>query len=165
MRKHILVLIFVMAATFGQAGDEIVVTDADDPEMAAAVTMAQENLDKFLADYAKYKGQPTDYGVKVAFPVKEKDTNAEVIWVTYFDQIDVNHFVGRLSNEPNFMPGLHLDSDVSFTRDMIQDWYILEDGKVYGYFTVRVLLPQLNETTADEVRRSMHENPLPARFQ
>ena len=165
MRNLFSILVFVMFTTLAHAGDEVIVTDPDDPGMIAAVEMARDKLTEFLADYATYKGRATDYGVKVAFPVKRGGNEFEVIWVTFFDQIDDTHFVGRLSNEPNFMPGLHLDSDVRFTLDMIQDWYILEGGKVYGYFTVRVLLPEMNEKTADEVRRSMHDNPLPPRFQ
>lgn len=165
MRRLCSSLIFLLLATAVQAGDEVIVTDPNDPEMIAAVTIAQNHLSDFLADYAKHKGDATDYGVKVSFPIKGSETDSEVIWVTFFDQIDVDNFVGRLSNEPNFMSGFHLDSEVTFTQDMIQDWYIYENGKVYGYFTVRILLPQLDETTAEQVRQSMHDNPLPERFQ
>lgn len=161
MRNIFIILMFLTLA----AGDEVILTDPDDPEMTAAVATAQENLSQFLVEYTKHKGDATDYGVKVAFPVNADDTEYEVIWVTYFDQIDTDNFVGRLSNAPNFMPGFYFDSDVSFTRDMIQDWYIFEDGKVYGYFTVRVLLPQLDKDTAVQVIQSIHDSPLPPRFQ
>ncbi len=164
MRNLIVFVILWLMALPGIAGDLVIETDSNDPDMSAAIETAITYLPQFLDRYDRHKGEPADFGVKVEFPVDNAATTAEVIWVTYFDRLEDGSFVGRLSNEPNYMPGFHLGSNVRFAEDMIVDWYINENGKVFGYFTVRVLLPKLSPEKADSIMSTLHDNPVPDDF-
>ncbi len=160
----LLILVLPFSAV---AGDETIGFSDDDPEMNAAMETARLYLDQFLDSFADYDGDGSAYGVKVAMPVGDEasdDYSVEVIWVSPFRVLSDGSFVGFLANEPNYLPGLSFGSKVSFARNMIADWYIDVDGKVYGYYTIRVLLPYLDEQTQASVEASMYDGPLPPFF-
>ncbi len=76
-------------------------------------------------------------------------------------QINKNDFTGDLTNEPDDLAGLHHGDSVAFTYDQISDWYFTMNGKGYGYFTLRAMLPRLPKEQAEQFKEFLSPNPVP----
>ena len=125
-----------------QPQDHTELVAPSDPEMNAAIAHARETLPRFWAAYDAHNGQ--DFMLKVAFPIQP--SGAEHIWIDAVVR-QGDHFTGTLADEPEYMPGLHFGSPVTFTEDQISDWMVGRAGRIYGFFTTRVLFSRL---TGDE---------------
>ncbi|MEP7009173.1 MAG: DUF2314 domain-containing protein [Acidobacteriota bacterium] len=129
MRKFIILLAFSMAAC---AADKGTLVPGSDPEMNSAILRARQTLDDFLAVKNKAPDGISGFVVKVRF---EHGTAQEHMWVTPFRQGARGAFQGTLKSEPQWIPGLKLGQEVSFTRDQISDWGYNQGGTLVGYFT------------------------------
>lgn len=56
-------------------------------------------------------------------------------------------FVGTLANEPVSPPGRHAGDMVEFSLSQISDWSLSANGALYGNYTTRVMLPQVDDAT------------------
>ena len=100
-----------------------------------------------------------DAGVKVIVPID--DTLAEVIWVAPFARTGQSFF-GYLQNEPEHMEGYQVGDSIRFGQDQIADWYLSRDGKVFGNFTTRVMLPHLSEEDRAWLSEMLSDQPIPS---
>lgn len=144
------------------AGDDTVGFDLDDDVINAAKAEAKNSFPLFLGQATDADGVSVgNAAVKVAFEIKPPEPGLEVIWVAPFVAYDANTFAGLLANEPNDMPGLSAGDAVRFTADMVADWsWTGPDGKLYGNYTTRVMLPQLG-ASADALRERLADSPVP----
>lgn len=153
-----------LLANIAQAGDKVVGFSESDPEMNAAIEAAISTLDQFFVHYDRAEDQ-SNFGLKVAFDVDTGgDYTSEIIWINPVMRISGTEFTGLLANEPNWMDGVHFGDQANFTKDMIADWYIREDGKAYGYYTIRVLVDRIDEDQASQIRAVMQDEILPPYF-
>ncbi|SMX37856.1 DUF2314 domain-containing protein [Octadecabacter ascidiaceicola] len=145
------------------SGDPITEFASDDATMSAAEAEAQSTLQAFLPRALDANGVATDNTlIKVAFPIAGPN-NAEVIWVAAFQQTSAGEFKGFLANQPNGMEGLNAGDEVTFTTDMVRDWsYSTADGQMFGNYTTRVMLPNLDEETAAMLGQMLSPDPVPA---
>lgn len=147
------------------AGDQTVDFADDHVGMSQAQTTAATTLDRFLAHTVDANGRAVETAdIKVAFDVKNAGgASHEVIWVTAFIQ-DGDQFRGKLSNEPNAMPGLHLGDMVEFSRDQVRDWgwYDATAGKLYGHYTTRVIVKELPAEQAAQIQALLSADPVPS---
>ncbi|QGX98952.1 DUF2314 domain-containing protein [Roseovarius faecimaris] len=160
--------LFLLAATVAgltatapaRAADPVVDFATSDAEMQAAVARATDSLDLFLrhALDAQSRSVP-DAGVKVIVPID--DTLAEVIWVAPFARTGQSFF-GYLQNEPEHMEGYQVGDSIRFGQDQIADWYLSRDGKVFGNFTTRVMLPHLSEEDRAWLSEMLSDQPIPS---
>jgi len=158
----ILAMVSVPAtATVAASGDGVISYDQQDLKMNAAQDEARSHLDGFLNNVLDENGvgrQGT--GVKVAFPVGGE--SIEVIWVSPFGMRD-GQFIGLLANEPQNMEGYNAGDTVAFNQDQVRDWFFYgEDGKMYGSYTTRVMLPDMSEDTAEELSELLSNDPVPS---
>ncbi len=149
-----------LVALAGQ-GDPTIDYDKLDVRMNAAQDEARSHLDQFFANVLDANGiGQQGSGLKVAFPIGEE--SYEVIWVSPFGMKD-GQLVGILANEPREMDGHAAGDRVMFDRDQVRDWYFFgADGKMYGSYTTRVMLPDMPEDTAAQVSEMLSDAPLPA---
>ena len=135
-------------------GDEIVQYEAQDAVMNAAIAEAKASLPAFLTRLDAGDIGPGD-SLKVGFPV---DNGHEHIWVNQIARKG-DELTGVLANEPNWMPGLHQGSPVTFAPDLVSDWSYEKDGKLWGNYTTRVMLPSLPPEDAAAVKANLSDTP------
>ncbi len=145
------------------AQDPVVNFAPEDADMAAAIEEARSNLDFVLARLATEDGglHPA-LNLKARLPVNHFDVDDEVIWVENLALAEDGTFTGQLANDPAYLPGLTLGDSVSFGRDQIADWSVLStDGRMYGHYTTRVMLPHLSRAEAEQVGDLLSPDPIP----
>jgi uncharacterized protein YegJ (DUF2314 family) len=157
----ILLLSLVPAA---QAQDPIVQFADDDPEMVAAMDEAVQSLPRFLTEALGPDGQSLDgTAIKVRLDADGSvpGMTHEIIWVSPFARLD-GGFAGLLANDPQALGGLVAGDRVDFAQDQIVDWsYSGPDGKLYGNFTTRVMVPHLSADEAAWLNDALSELAVP----
>ena len=150
--------------TTGKAAesDKVIQYSQGDFTMNDAQAEAQKHLPSFLENVLDDQGVAAEGAmVKVAFPVTVDGVSGhEVIWVGPFGLID-GEFKGMLANRPRDMDA-EVGDIVTFSEAMIRDWMLRSpDGRLYGSYTTRVMLKDLDKTTADQISASLMPDPLP----
>ena len=133
---------------------------ATDGRMNAAQDAARRHLTRFLNHVLDDDGNArVDAAVKVALPAD--DDQEEIIWVTPFARRD-GGFIGALSNDPQLVTEHTAGEVISFSRDQVRDWlFIGRDGKMYGSYTTRVILPELDPDHAAQIQAMLSAAPTP----
>ena len=137
----------------------IVNYESDDGAMNAAIEQARSKLPYFWERKADPKRYERGFTLKVEFPVSDEDgVTSEHIWV---DEVEAtaDGFAGVLANEPNWMQGKQFGDAVMFTQDMISDWGFSSRGKMIGFYTLRVMLPDMPEEDRAAIEPRLGENP------
>lgn len=146
------------------AGDSVIGLASDDPVMSAAAREAQATLPRFMTRLSSDPWLAKTAFLKVALPVTVGNTGAtdEVIWVTGFRETAPGRFQGKLAREPDHLMGLSAGSTVGFATTQIRDWAAVIDGRGYGYYTLRAMLPVIKAEEAVELRDFLAPEPVPA---
>ncbi|KPP92088.1 MAG: hypothetical protein HLUCCA08_07135 [Rhodobacteraceae bacterium HLUCCA08] len=159
------VLIAALPLAVLAQGDPVIGFEDSDTTMNTAMATAQATLPVFLARTTDAEG----YGVKgasvkVAFP--DDFGGAEVIWVGPFLWDRGRAFAGLLANEPRALGDLRAGDRVAFTTDMIRDWsWTGPQGRIWGNYTTRVMLEQMDDTTRAELGAVLSPAPVPPDWQ
>lgn len=106
-----------------------------DAEMKHAVREARKNVGTFIAALQHPTAAQRDFEVKKPFM---QGNDVEYIWlagVTYSG----NRFHGYVDNKPVKIKGLKLGQRVSVNPDEISDWAFIDNGKLVGGYTIRVM--------------------------
>jgi len=126
--------------------DKIVKVEKDDPDMLAAFAKARGETDNFIAIMTAKTGD--SYSVKVG--VTDGD-QTEYFWLdnlTYADGV----FSGTIDNDPELVKNVKMGQAINVKKEEIFDWLYMKDGKMYGNYTVRVLLPKMSKEDADKIK-------------
>jgi uncharacterized protein YegJ (DUF2314 family) len=78
----------------------------------------------------------------------------EHMWVQPVDFAN-GKFTGELANDPEFVKSVKAGQVVSAPRDEISDWMYVENGKLVGGYTLRVLRETLSSTERAEFDKSL----------
>ncbi|MCF2870181.1 DUF2314 domain-containing protein [Octadecabacter sp. G9-8] len=143
-------------------GDPVEAFASDDAQMNAAMDAALTTLPAFLENQTDDAGNAIGQtSVKVAFEI---GTDAfEIIWVSGFNWDGGVNMAGFLANQPNYMGDLNAGDRVEFTTDMVRDWSLTEpDGTMWGNYTTRVIVPQLDADTAAALNAMLSPDPVPS---
>lgn len=137
-------------------GDPIIDYAAKDAAMNAAIAEAQRTLPVF---WARQFGEARDGSemVKVALPAS--NGGHEHIWVVRVERVG-DGYRGNLDNHPQRLPGLSRGSEISFTADMISDWAYEHKGRLWGGYTLRVMLADMDPAEAAAFRTYLSDNPI-----
>lgn len=137
----------------------IVNYEGDDPEMNAAIETARAKLPYFWERMGSPKRYEDSFTLKVEFPVSsEEGVTGEHIWVDGIVRT-ADGFSAKLANEPNWMENKRLGDVVTFTEDMISDWGFGSRGKMIGFYTLRVMLPDMPAEERDMILPMLGRNP------
>ncbi len=121
--------------------DAVILVSADDEEMNAAIQQAQDTLDVFIKNLQSPKPAQADFAIKVRFLLRRGE--AEHIWV-----IDVSYeddrFTGVVDNVPVNLSEIELGDRITVTTEMVSDWFFIEDGRLVGGYTIRVLRSRMS---------------------
>ncbi len=125
-----------------QQKSKIMKMENDDKEMDAAIKKAQEYLPQFVRVFLKHGDKP-----KILFTIKGKFTISEKagehMWLSKLALKD-GVFEGTLDNEPDWIKTLHMGDRVDVKMQDVSDWMIIENKKIYGGFTTRVLISKMS---------------------
>lgn len=138
--------------------DNTIMVAEDDQEMVASQDLAKASLDKYFAYLATNPSGVSTANIKVGI---QGDAYIEQIWVSSAKSTDGENFIGFLGNDPEQLSGLKAGEKVDFVKGQITDWSFIKDGKGYGFYSVRALLPKLPETEAEGLKKFLSEDPLP----
>ena len=114
---------------------DVTSVDSDDVEMNAAISQAQQATNIFLGVLAAPKPNQTDFSAKRPYPTKAGN---EHIWISHLSY-DGKLLHGKVGDDPVNIPNLKLDDAVSFPPSELSDWMYLEDGKIVGGYTIRII--------------------------
>jgi uncharacterized protein YegJ (DUF2314 family) len=132
--------------------DTLIESGYDEKEMEAAIARARREVDTFVAELAKPTGE--SHAVKLAITDAGE---TEHFWL-----MDVKHrngqFEGVINNEPGIVKNVRLGDKRTVNKAEISDWMYIRDGKMYGNYTIRPLLPAMPKEDAEKFR-AMLANP------
>jgi uncharacterized protein YegJ (DUF2314 family) len=121
---------------------DVINVDSDDAEMNAAISQARHTTDEFLRVLAAPKPNQTDWSVKREYPTKT-GSGGEHIWISDLTY-DGKLLHGKVGDDPVNIANLKLGDEVSFPPAELTDWMYLEDGKIVGGYTIRVLRKRMS---------------------
>jgi uncharacterized protein YegJ (DUF2314 family) len=129
---------------------DIVLVSENDKEMNAAMEKARKSVDDFINVFEKRKKRQSNFAVKVAI---QDGKNVEHFWVEVTKFAD-QQFEGRISNDPMIVKTVAAGDEVKVAKDKIGDWMYVENKKLVGAYTTRVLRNRLSP----EERKALDES-------
>ena len=81
-----------------------------------------------------------------------KDGKAEHIWLAGV-HFNGNRFVGVVDNRPSYISGLKIGDRASVNPDEVIDWSYVEDGRLVGGYTIRVLYSELTPAEREDFEK------------
>ena len=115
--------------------DKVMDVADDDPRMNAAMEKGQATVKTFVAAPKSPKGGQSAFSIKVAFTDGGK---TEHMWLTQVT-FDGSKFTGTVNNEPVKVKSVKMGQKVTVAPDKISDWMYIENGRLVGGETLRVL--------------------------
>jgi len=113
---------------------------ASDAEMNAAIERARRELPRFVAMLDDPAAAELQLRLKAGFPVRRGAL--EHIWMGQV-RFDGSRFSARIANDPVDHKDLRYGDRVSVEPDAVTDWMYIENGRLVGGYTVRVLRARL----------------------
>jgi uncharacterized protein YegJ (DUF2314 family) len=123
------------------APPEIFRIEDKDAQMHRAVLKARRNVGVFIVALQNPAKGQNDFEVKKPFV---KDGEVEHIWLSHV-QFSGNRFHGLVDNHPKKIKGLKFGDRVSVNPNEISDWAFVDNGKLVGGYTIRVLARNLSQ--------------------
>jgi uncharacterized protein YegJ (DUF2314 family) len=120
--------------------DKVIHVSPDDPRMNAAIAKARASVGTFIAALQSPKPGQTGFNVKAKFSDSGHDEHIWLDNVTY----DGTNFQGTIANEPEMVKNVKNGQRVTVPAAEISDWMYLENRKLVGGETVRVLHASLS---------------------
>ena len=117
--------------------------------MNAAFAKARSETDAFIK--IMQSGTPSSCSVKIGV---SDHGSVEYFWL---DKLTYNNgvFSGTIDNDPELVKNVKMGQKIDVKKEEIFDWLYMKDGKMYGNYTVRVLLPKMSKEDADKMRAMM----------
>jgi uncharacterized protein YegJ (DUF2314 family) len=115
--------------------DQIVQVAGCNEQMGEAIDQARASICDFFAAFEDPKPNHTAFLIKARFVDGEK---SEHIWLADLD-FKTRPATGVIANEPDIRTVTYMER-VPFLPEQISDWMYMEDGKLVGGFTTKVLL-------------------------
>ena len=110
-------------------------TPRNDPEMDNAVATAPTTVQQFIDALKSPKANQSGFSIKKGFKQGEMTEHMWLGDVTF----DGTMFHAKLNNDPVDVNNVKFGDAVTISPKDISDWMFIEDGKLIGGYTVRVL--------------------------
>jgi len=115
--------------------------EEENKQMNEAMEKARNTIDIFKKYLKNPKENQTYFSLKAKFGDGD---NIEHIWLNQVEYED-KFFYGNVGNEPVDVKNIKFDQKVSLKLERISDWMIIEDNKLIGGYTIRVLRDRMTE--------------------
>lgn len=133
----------------GQPGVHYVADDDD--RMTAAIAQARDTVPQFIATLNGPQLGQTGFAVKVEITDGE---NVEFMWLSPV-RYDGAQFMGTLNNDPDIVGSVKLGDELTVAQGEVSDWMYLENSKLVGGFTLRVLRDAMSADERAEFDQSL----------
>jgi len=143
--------VLVLAVFMGCKKGSVKNVSADDSQMNAAIANARGSVNSFIAALQAPNPNRMDFGIKMAFT---QGQHTEHMWlddVTY----DGKRFHGILKNQPEKVRNVRYGQRVFVAPSQISDWMYVENGKLVGGYTIRVLRDAMSPRERAEFDKSV----------
>jgi len=111
----------------------------DESSMNEAMQEARDNLSLFQAAFDDESAQNLAVKVRIA-----DGDDAEYFWLTDLSPV-AGGYEGTLNNEPGIVSNVKFGQRVSAVGDDLCDWLYMKDKKMYGNYTLRILMQTMSE--------------------
>ncbi|WP_457673534.1 YegJ family protein [Thiolapillus sp.] len=129
----------------------IAYVENDDSRMVSAINRARLTVDQFISVLENPDASQSDFSVKLL--IKDGDQR-EYMWILPVWYND-GRFVGVIDNEPDKIRSVNIGDKVDVARNRIFDWMYVENGKLVGGYTLRVLRDNMSEKEREKFDRSI----------
>ena len=146
-----LVLFFLTVPRIAMATENVAPIRSEDPEMLAAIQQARDSIKDFLEAFINPTQNQSSFLVKVAFV---KGSEVEHIWLADL-VLGGTKPTGVIANPP-IRKDLKFKQRVEIDFTYLSDWMYVDDGKIVGGFTTRLLRSRMSP---DERKKSDAELP------
>lgn len=116
----------------------------NDKEMNEAILKANQTLSNFNAALSNKEIEVKSLKVKF-----ENQTDVEHIWLSDVEFKD-GKYSGILDDEPEYIKDHKLGDLINVDNKDISDWMYVENGKLFGGYTIRVLRNRMSETEREQ---------------
>lgn len=147
----LLVGALVLTGCRSKSRDGVVQVDENDAAMNAAITKARATVNQFSQALNRPKPNQRGFSVKKAFNQSGK---IEHMWLNDVE-FDGKQFVGFLANDPRSVRNLKRGDRVTAAPNEISDWMYIENNRLMGGYTIRVLRDKLSTKERADFDRSM----------
>jgi uncharacterized protein YegJ (DUF2314 family) len=131
--------------------DNVVDVAHDDPRMNAAMEKARSTVGTFIASLKSPKPGQSAFSVKLAFT---DDGTVEHMWLVPVSY-DGHVFHGTVNNEPEKLKTVKMGDEVTVAPSKISDWMYVENRKLVGGYTLRVLRDALTPAERADFDKSV----------
>lgn len=115
--------------------DKISIVPDDDERMNDAMIKARATVNTFLSAMKSPSQNMSMFSIKVHFKDGTKDEHMWISGVVF----DGTHFHGVIANDPQLVKNFKAGQKVSVPINEISDWMFLQDNKLVGGETLRVV--------------------------
>ena len=137
----------LLVSSCSKSDDSVTHVANDDKEMNGAIDQARKSVQQFITALQSPKAGQSDFNVKKRF--LEADGGGEHIWlrdVTF----DGKNFHGKVNNDPEMVKNVKLGDDATVGKDEISDWMFIENGKLVGGYTLRVIYSHMTQKEKED---------------
>jgi uncharacterized protein YegJ (DUF2314 family) len=131
--------------------DEVTYVAAADPRMNAAMEKARSTVGTFIAALQSPNPGQSGFSVKLAF---SDGGTVEHMWLAPVSY-DGHDFHGTVNNEPEKAKTVKMGDKVTVAPSKISDWMYVEDRKLVGGYTLRVLRDALSPAERADFDKSV----------
>jgi len=128
---------------------DVVLLGGEDEEMNRAMAEARETIGEFIERLARAPEEQTTLSLKVRF---EEGEIIEHIWIEPSAH-ENGLFAGIVANEPLDLVEIELGEPVRVPLDRVSDWLAVENGRLVGGYTLRVLRDRMSAEERDAFDR------------
>jgi uncharacterized protein YegJ (DUF2314 family) len=142
-----------------ETAKDLVNVDPDDAAVEKAKAEARSTLGLFWAKFDARDPSVEGYSLKVGLPVK--GGGQEHLWATPLSH-DAETVVVRVANDPVYIKDLAYGDEIEVEPALISDWSYRKNGKLYGHFTTRAMMPTATPAQRAQVEGMLSPTPLEA---
>jgi uncharacterized protein YegJ (DUF2314 family) len=153
MRMLALSCLLFAAACGGSDSDKPPIINVKDTDQAmnAAMDEARAKVDQFVAALTKPSPKQKDFTFKKKF---EEGGKVEYMWITDV-RVKGETLTGKLNNEPRTMKKVRIGASVTIPKAEVADWMFVDDGRLVGGYTLRVLRNRMSASERKEFDQSV----------
>ncbi len=157
----ILLLVFLVLssqAIFGQAekieraGEPTIYNvDTEDEEINEAIRKSRLTFGEFISAFKSKNSSQRTFAVKMPFAT---EYGAEHIWLTSLE-LKGDKLFGLVDNLPQSVNTVRLGDLVEINEEKISDWFYIENDKLIGGLTIRVLRDRMSKSERKRFDRTL----------
>lgn len=120
--------------------------------MNKAIREAKRTYASFLNTFEKPGDDKSDFAVKLKFACDTE--GVEHMWLNYLHHRGEKMF-GILENDPVDVSRVKAGDTLQVIKDSVTDWMFLENNKLIGGYTIRVLYKKMSKKEKEQFKKEI----------